>query len=124
MFAPRIRWLFAAVWVCCAAARLVAALPSPQGPIDDFAQILDAATTSSLKQLVDSVREATSAEIAVVTVPSLQGMSVEEYANKLFGAWGIGKKGKDNGLLVLVAPTEQKMRIEVGYGLEPVLTTV
>ncbi len=57
----------------------------------------------------------------MATVPSLNGMSVEEYANKLFAEWGIGQKGKDNGVLVLVAPSERKIRIEVGYGLEPIL---
>ena len=100
---------------------LHAAFPAPQGPINDFAHVLDAATTTELASLVADVRGKTTAEIAVVTVPSLDGMTVEEYANKLFKAWGIGKKGKDNGVLVLVAPTERKVRIEVGYGLEPVL---
>ncbi len=59
-------------------------------------------------------------EIAVVTVASLDGMSVEEYANKLFKDWGVGQKDLDNGVLILVAPGERKMRIEVGYGLEPI----
>ena len=71
--------------------------------------------------MLRDVEQQTTAEIAVVTVPSLDGMTVEEYASRLFKAWGIGKKGRDNGVLVLVAPTEHKMRIEVGYGLEAVL---
>jgi len=100
---------------------LHAAFPAPQGPINDFANVLDASARSELAKLVGDVRAQTSAEIAVVTVASLDGMSVEEYANKLFAAWGIGKKGANNGVLVLVAPTEHKARIEVGYGLEPVL---
>jgi uncharacterized protein len=54
-------------------------------------------------------------------VPSLDGMSVEEYANKLFHEWGVGKRGRDNGVMLLVAPGEHKVRIEVGYGFEPVL---
>jgi uncharacterized protein len=57
----------------------------------------------------------------VVTVKSLEGRPVEDYANRLFNAWGIGKKGRDNGVLVLVARDEREMRIEVGYGLEGVL---
>ena len=60
-------------------------------------------------------------EMAIVTVPSLEGETVEDYAVKLFQTWGIGKKGKDNGLLFLVAPNERKARIEVGYGLEATL---
>jgi uncharacterized protein len=57
----------------------------------------------------------------VVTVPSLDGMTIEEYANRLFAAWRIGKKAHNNGVLFLVAPADRKVRIEVGYGLEPVL---
>ena len=100
---------------------ILAAFPTPRGPINDFAGVLDDAAKADLTTLVRSAREQTTAEIAVVTVTSLDGMSVEEYANKLFAAWGIGKKGTNNGVLLLVAPTERKMRIEVGYGLEPVL---
>jgi uncharacterized protein len=114
-------WPLAGVAIVAAIIRLHAAFPSPQGPINDFAHVLDAATVSELTTFVAGVREQTTAEIAVVTVPSLDGMTVEEYAVKLFKAWGIGKKEKDNGVLILVAPTERKVRIEVGYGLEPVL---
>jgi uncharacterized protein len=95
--------------------------PKPSGPINDFANVLDAATEQELLALVRAVEDETTAEIAVATVPSLNGISVEEYANKLFADWGIGQKGKDNGVLVLVAPSERKIRVEVGYGLEPVL---
>lgn len=117
----RLIWPLAAIAIVAAVLRLHAAFPSPQGPINDVAHVLDVATTTELEKLVADVRDKTTAEIAVVTVPSLDGMTVEEYANKLFAAWGIGKKGKDNGVLILVAPTERKIRIEVGYGLEPVL---
>jgi uncharacterized protein len=67
------------------------------------------------------VERETTAEVAVVTVTSLEGMTVDDYANRLFKQWGIGQKGKDNGVLILVAPGERQIRIEVGYGLEPVL---
>ncbi|MEW6558068.1 MAG: TPM domain-containing protein [Elusimicrobiota bacterium] len=101
---------------------LYAEIPQkPIGYISDFANILDDNTESELNSLVTQVEQKTSAEIAVVTVSSLDGMSVEDYANELFNKWGIGKKCKDNGVLVLVALNERKMRIEVGYGLEPVL---
>jgi uncharacterized protein len=100
---------------------LLAAFPTPHGPVNDFAGVLDDAAKAELTSLVRSAREQTTTEIAVVTVPSLDGMSVEEYANKLFAAWGIGKQGANNGVLLLVAPSERTMRIEVGYGLEPIL---
>jgi uncharacterized protein len=67
------------------------------------------------------VETETTAEIAVTTVDSLDGMSVEEYATRLFDEWGVGKEAVDNGVLVVVARTQREMRIEVGYGLEPVL---
>jgi uncharacterized protein len=100
---------------------LYAAFPKPAGYVNDGAGVLDAKTRTELGALLRDVEQQTTAEIALVTVPSLDGMTVEEYANRLFKEWGIGKKGHDNGVLVLVAPTEHKMRIEVGYGLEPVL---
>ena len=99
-----------------------AAMPEkPQGYVSDFAGILDGAAKSRLNSLIALTEQKTSAEIAVVTVPSLEGWTVEDYAMLLFKKWGIGKKGKDNGVLVLVAPKERKVRIEVGYGLEPIL---
>jgi len=98
-----------------------AGFPQPQGRVNDFAAVLDEGAKTELVSIIRDAEAVSSAEIAVVTVPSLDGMTVEEYANKLFAAWGIGKKGADNGVLILVAPQERKMRIEVGYGLEPVL---
>lgn len=72
-----------------------------------------------MESAIHDVDAATTAEVAVVTVPSLDGESVEEYANTLFNRWGIGKAGWNNGILLLVAPNERRARIEVGYGLEP-----
>lgn len=99
----------------------LAAFPKATGYVNDFANLLDAAARDSLDQLLKQVERETAAEIVFVSVTSLDGMSEEEYANKLFKAWGIGKKKEDNGVLVLVAPTERAMKIEVGYGLEGVL---
>lgn len=95
--------------------------PKPSGYVNDFANILDAPARAELDALLREAEEKTSAEIVIATVPSLDGMSVEEYANKMFAAWGVGKKKEDNGVLVVVAPSDRSMRIEVGYGLEPVL---
>ena len=99
-----------------------AAIPEkPNGSVSDFAGILDESAKSELNSLITQTEQKTSAEIAVVTVPTLEGITVEEYAVKLFKQWGIGKKGKDNGVLVLVVPSERKVRIKVGYGLKPIL---
>lgn len=100
-----------------------AAMPAKsQGWVSDFAGILSDTVKSQISGLIDEVKGSTGAEIAVVTVTSLEGMSVEEYAVKLFEKWGIGEKGKDNGVLFLIAPNEHEVKIEVGYGLEPVIT--
>lgn len=97
------------------------AIPAPGARVSDYAGILSHVDRERLQRVVGRVEASTTAEIFVVTVSSLDGLTVEEYANKLFNQWGIGKKGKDNGLLVLVAPKYRKMRIEVGYGLEAVV---
>jgi uncharacterized protein len=100
---------------------LAADFPKHTGYVNDFSSVLKAETRTQLEQLLRAVESETTAEIAVATVPSLEGMSVEEYANRLFAEWGVGKGDVDNGVLVLVAPNEREMRIEVGYGLEPIL---
>lgn len=95
--------------------------PKHTGYVNDFSRLLGEAARVELEQLLRETEQQTTAEIAVAIVPSLDGMSVEEYANRLFQEWGIGKDQVDNGVLVLVAPNDREMRIEVGYGLEPVL---
>lgn len=96
-------------------------LPRAHGFVNDFAGVLDADGRTEIESLLRETEQNTSAEIALAVVPSLDGRTVEDYANALFNEWGVGKHGKDNGVLVLVAPTERKIRIEVGYGLEPIL---
>jgi uncharacterized protein len=96
-------------------------LPKPTGRVNDFAEVLDASTRSALEQRLQDVETRTTSEIAVAIVKSLDGMSNEEYGNRLFKEWGIGQAEKDNGVLILIAPNEREMRIEVGYGLEGVL---
>lgn len=97
------------------------ALPKPSGYVNDFANLLDEAARARLTERLRDVEAQTSSEIAVATVPSLDGMSIEEYANRLFKEWGVGQEKVDNGVLIVVAPNEREMRIEVGYGLEGVL---
>ena len=96
-------------------------LPKPAGRVTDLANIIDAATEADLDRQLDQLERQTSSEIAVVTVASLDGAPIEDYAVRLFKAWGIGQAKSDNGVLVLVAPNEREMRIEVGYGLEGIL---
>ena len=96
-------------------------LPSPTGRVNDFADVLDPSVELELDRLLDDLETRTSSEVAVAVVRSLDGMSVEEYANRLFRAWGIGQARQDNVVLVLVAPNEREIRIEVGYGLEGIL---
>jgi len=95
--------------------------PKPTGRVNDFAGVLDASVEAEIDQLLADLERKTSSEVAVAVVRSLDGMSVEEYANRMFKAWGVGQAKQDNGVLVVVAPNEREMRIEVGYGLEGVL---
>jgi len=96
--------------------------PEPIGYVNDFAGILWDDTITGLENRLNLLEKETSAEVAFVSVDSLQGSSLEEYAAGLFSEWGIGKKGKDNGVLFLVSLAEGDIRIEVGYGLESVIT--
>src|SRR4030042_4878714 len=118
----RIVLLVSSIWLIASTCAWASIPAKPQGWVSDFAGIMSDMTKSQVDALSAEVKKSTGAEIAVVTVPSLDGMSVEEYAVKLFKQWGIGQKGKDNGVLFLIAPNERKTRIEVGYGLEPVIT--
>ena len=95
--------------------------PAHVGKVNDFANVLSAAQRDQLESDLAGLEHDTSAEVAVVTVPSLGARSIEEYATGLFNAWGIGKQDRDNGVLILVSPNDRAMRLEVGYGLEPVL---
>ncbi|MCS6818163.1 MAG: TPM domain-containing protein [Blastocatellia bacterium] len=92
--------------------------PSPRGYVNDFAGVLDPESQARMEALIRRVRSQMGVEIAIVTVPSLGERPIEDYSIELARRWGIGQKGEDTGLLILVAPNERKWRIEVGYGLE------
>ena len=96
--------------------------PQPQGYVNDFAEIISSETQETLEQKLTQLDQDSSIEIALVTVKSLEEITIEDYAVRLFEDWQIGKKNRDNGVLLLIAPKERKLRIEVGYGLEPTLT--
>src|SRR3984885_7799807 len=89
----------------------------PQGYVSDFAGVVDAQSRAALENYAARVKTATGAELAFVTVQSLQGEPIEDVANDLFHAWGIGRKGEDNGALVLLSIADHKSRLEVGGGL-------
>ena len=95
--------------------------PQPTGYVNDFARILSPATIGILDERIEALRQKNSVEIAVVTIQSTGELPLEDYANLLFQKWGIGQKGADNGVLLLVAVGDRKVRIEPGYGLEPIL---
>jgi uncharacterized protein len=89
----------------------------PQGYVSDFAGVIDAQNRAAIDAYAASVEKATGAQLAFVTVRSLEGEPIEDVANDLFHDWGIGKKGEDNGALVLLAIADRKSRLEVGGGL-------
>ena len=97
-------------------------VPYLTGRVVDNAEILSPPVRASLAAELESHEGRTTNQIAVLTVRSLEGESVETFAEQVFNAWKLGHKGKDNGVLMLVAPSERRMRIEVGYGLEGTLT--
>jgi uncharacterized protein len=97
----------------------------PQDPnqrVHDFANLLSADQRAELERISRDVEQRTTAQIAIVTVRSLDGMTIDEYAPELFKNWGIGRRKTNNGVLFLIAPNERRMRIEPGYGIEPLLT--
>lgn len=96
--------------------------PTLTGRVVDEANILSPQTKQLLEQKLKNFEQNTSNQIVVVTLKSLQGHSIEEYGYQLGRHWGIGQKDKNNGVLLIVAPNERKVRIEVGYGLEGTLT--
>jgi uncharacterized protein len=92
-----------------------------QGYVNDFAGVLDPATVEGLTRLCTEVDQKAKAQIAVVTIKSLEGDTAEDFANHLFQKWGVGYKGTDRGVMVLLAVGDHKYWTEVGYGLEPIL---
>ncbi|MBD3380140.1 MAG: YgcG family protein [Candidatus Omnitrophica bacterium] len=99
-------------------------IPSPVGAVNDYAEVMSPRTEAEISALAARLEEKTSAEVAIVTVGSVKPLTIEQYAVQLFQKWGIGKKSKDNGILILVAVDDREVRIEVGYGLEGVITDV
>ena len=106
--------------VACAAHALT--FPELTGRVVDDAGILDPATKAALERKLAEFETKTTGQLVVVTLKSLQGTSIEDYGYQLGRHWGIGQKEKNTGALLIVAPNERKVRIEVGYGFEGTLT--
>ena len=106
-----------------ASSLLAAELPELAGRrVVDEAQMMDPASEAALTQKLADFEKKGSDQIVVATIPSLDGEAIEPYANRLFRAWALGQGGENNGVLLVVAKNDRKMRIEVGYGLEGTLT--
>lgn len=112
--------IFAAFFFQTAWAALT--FPVLTGRVIDEAGIISKTTNQTLDQILHDFETRSGNQVVVVTLRSLQGTSIEDYGYQLGRHWGIGHKGKDNGVMLVVAPQEHKVRIEVGYGLEGILT--
>lgn len=121
----------AALLLCAVAALLFAVPAAAQAKLDfppltgrvvDQANLLDPATEQALTEKLAALEAGSTDQLVVVTVNSLQDQEIEDYGYQLGRAWGIGQKENDNGALLIVAPNERKVRVEVGYALEPILT--
>ena len=110
-----------ALLVLSAQAEPIASL-KPTGYVNDFAHVLDQNTIAQMDEICRQIDEKAHAQIAVVTVHSLDGSDIESYAVDLFHQWGVGSKSNNRGVLILYAIDDHRARIEVGYGLEPILT--
>lgn len=119
-----LRAMLAALALVVAAILPAAALdfPALTGRVVDEAGILDAATRTALDHKLAALEAKSTDQLVVVTLKSLRGTTIEDYGYQLGRHWQIGQKGKNNGVLLIVAPAERKVRIEVGYGLEGTLT--
>jgi len=115
-------FLLVLLWLCGGAALAQPDFPTLSGRVVDAAGILDAGQISALTTRLEQHETETSNQVVVVTVNDLQGYALEDYSNRLARHWGIGQKDLNNGIVLLVAPNERKVRIEVGYGLEGALT--
>ena len=115
---------FAALMLAFVALPATAApqFPSLTGRVMDGANILSPATEQALTQKQAGLEQSNSRQLVVVTIPDLDGYEISDYGYQLGRAWGIGQGKLNNGALLIVAPKERRVRIEVGYGLEPILT--
>ena len=121
---PRSRlWAFVALLLALLVGPAAAQnFPPLTGRVVDQANLLSPAQEAELTQKLEALQRASSRQLVVATVPDLQGYDIADYGYQLGRHWGIGQREANNGIILLVAPTEKKVRIEVGYGLEPIVT--
>jgi len=99
-----------------------ARIPELRGRVNDYANILDGSQETQLTAMLKEAEETTSSQIVLLTINSLEGDSIESFSIRVAENWKIGQKEYDNGVLLVISMEERKLRIEVGYGLEPILT--
>ena len=105
-------------------AQKIESRPVPPMAVNDFGNMLEPFQKQALEQKLRNYNDSTSSAIVIITVPDLQGYDIAEVALKYLRDWGIGVKGKNNGVLILVSKAEHKARIETGYGMEGVLPDI
>jgi uncharacterized protein len=110
------------VALCAGAVALALSFPPLTGRIVDQANIISLDARSAIEPKLKDLEDKSGIQLVVATVTSLEGQEIEPYANQLFRTWKLGEKAKNNGVLLLIAPSERRVRIEVGYGLEGTLT--
>lgn len=96
--------------------------PAPRGLINDFADIIPEEYEQRMNLFAQEVLKKTSSTLTVVTLKDIGGENIDDFTNRLYENWGVGEKGKDRGIMILLALKERKIRIEVGYGLEHIIT--
>ncbi|WP_398288906.1 TPM domain-containing protein [Sphingomonas nostoxanthinifaciens] len=124
------RWHDGWGWLLATIAALFLALapasaqtfPKFTGLVTDAANILPADRKAALQAKLEALQRQTKRQLVVATIPDLQGYAIEDYGYRLLRAWGVGLKGADNGAILIIAPSDRRIRVEIGYGLEPVLT--
>ncbi len=122
MTIPPLRALFLGLLLLLAAPAFAQTFPPLSGRVVDQADLLPPGEEEALTQRLEALERASSRQLVVATVPDLQGHELADYANRLFRTWRLGQSEANNGVLLLVAVAERKVRIEVGYGLEGVIT--
>src|SRR6478736_2188298 len=115
-------WLLLALFVALPAVAQERAVPPLTAHVNDTANLLSPAARAQLEQKLSDYEQKSGHQFALLTIDSLQGDALESFSIRVVEAWKLGKKGKDDGLLLLVANKEHKLRIEVGYGLEGDIT--
>ncbi len=98
------------------------AVPPLEGRVNDYANMISAPTRDYLTNELAALEQSDSTQVVILTIPSLEGDALEDFSIRVVEKWGIGQKGKDNGVLILVSKADRAVRIEVGYGLEGTLT--